>query len=71
MVLLNFYTHLAIIPRQDNDYFLGGLGLSGTPLFNWHPVLMVGGLVVSYTEGEKGRKEKKLKNLDQSLRLLV
>ncbi|CAM9314981.1 unnamed protein product [Pylaiella littoralis] len=36
---------------QDNDYFLGGLGLSGTALFNWHPVLMVAGLVVAYTHG--------------------
>lgn len=37
--------------QQDNDYFLGGLGWSGSPLFNWHPVLMVAGLVTAYTEG--------------------
>ncbi|CAM9343304.1 unnamed protein product, partial [Hapterophycus canaliculatus] len=35
----------------DNDYFLGGLGSSGTELFNWHPVMMVAGLIVSYTHG--------------------
>lgn len=37
---------------QDNDYFLGGLGLTGTALFNWHPVLMVSGMIVAYTQGE-------------------
>eukprot|EP00903_Cladosiphon_okamuranus_P006035 g5953.t1 len=36
---------------QDNDYFLGGLGLTGTALFNWHPVLMVAGMIVAYTHG--------------------
>ncbi|CAN0369461.1 unnamed protein product, partial [Laminaria digitata] len=36
---------------QDNAYFLGGLGFSGTGLFNWHPILMVAGLVVAYTQG--------------------
>lgn len=36
---------------QDDDYFLGGLGRSGTKLFNWHPVLMVAGVIVAYTEG--------------------
>ncbi|CAM9227727.1 unnamed protein product [Choristocarpus tenellus] len=29
----------------------GGLGLSGTGLFNWHPVLMVAGMVTAYTQG--------------------
>ena len=37
---------------QDNDYFLGGLGLTGTALFNWHPVLMVSGMIVAFTQGE-------------------
>ncbi|CAM9195193.1 unnamed protein product [Ectocarpus sp. 12 AP-2014] len=36
---------------KDDDYFLGGLAFSGTGLFNWHPVLMVAGLVVAYTQG--------------------
>ncbi|CAM9909290.1 unnamed protein product [Scytosiphon promiscuus] len=33
---------------QDNDYFLGGLGSSGTELFNWHPVLMISGLILAF-----------------------
>lgn len=44
--------HAQYAVRQDNDYYLGGLGSSGTALFNWHPVLMVSGLIVSYTQGE-------------------
>ncbi|CBN75190.1 conserved unknown protein [Ectocarpus siliculosus] len=39
------------LANQDDDYFLGGLAFSGTGLFNWHPVLMVAGLVVAYTQG--------------------
>lgn len=44
---------------QDNDYFLGGLGWSGTELFNWHPVLMVAGLIVAYTQGVCERERKR------------
>lgn len=43
-------TALAAV-TQDNDFFLGGVGFSGTGLFNWHPILMVAGLVVAYTQG--------------------
>lgn len=39
------------LAKQDNDYYLGGLSFSGTGLFNWHPILMIAGLVVAYTQG--------------------
>ncbi|CAM9361551.1 unnamed protein product, partial [Discosporangium mesarthrocarpum] len=36
--------------EADNTFFLGGLGFSGNALFNWHPVLMVAGMVTAFTQ---------------------
>lgn len=36
---------------NKDESFLGGLSWAYPRVYNWHPIMMVGGMVVCFTEG--------------------